>query len=138
MPIDASPTTADAPHFAIAGVLIEALAAHDFVRMTRALEADATLSALLPSGHREWSGASAIGGAFEMWFGDAEEFELVDASVGQLGSLLQLRWRLHVRAARRGAGPMIVEQHAYAATGPSGRINRMSLLCSGFWPEPGA
>jgi len=28
-----------------------------------------------------------------------------------------------------------VEQHVYADTGPDGRIERLFLLCSGFWPE---
>jgi hypothetical protein len=30
---------------------------------------------------------------------------------------------------------MVVEQHAYARTDPGGRIEHMSLLCSGFWPD---
>jgi hypothetical protein len=62
-------------------------------------------------------------------------FEVTDASVGEVGALLQLRWRLRLRGARLGDVAMVVEQHAYAATGATGRIERMSLLCSGFWKE---
>ncbi len=69
------------------------------------------------------------------WFGDAEEFEVVDASVGQVGDRLQLRWRVRVRAARFGDEPMIVEQHAYASTAPTGHIAHLALLCSGFCRE---
>jgi ketosteroid isomerase-like protein len=134
MTIDAPPEPA---HFAVAGLLLDALAAHDFDRMATALDPDATLAAVLPGGHRDWRGAHEIAEAFATWFGDAEEFAVVDASVGRVGALLQLRWRLRVRATRRGPGPMVVEQHVYAAVGRGGRIDRMSLLCSGFWPEHG-
>ena len=48
---------------------------------------------------------------------------------------LQLTWRLRLKGERLGDESMIVEQHVYAATGASGRIERMSLLCSGFWEE---
>jgi hypothetical protein len=125
----------DAAHLAVAGALVDAVATHDFDRLTAVLDDEATLAALLPRGFVEWRGAREIVGAFTGWFGDADEFAVIDASVGLVGSLLQLRWRLRVRAARRGDAPMIVEQHAYAAIGARGRIDRISLLCSGFWPE---
>lgn len=131
------PTPAASPPFATAGVLLDALAAYDFDRIAEALEPGATLSALLPRGHREWAGAEEIRGAFEMWFGDLDTFAVVDASVGHVGSLLELRWRLHVEGARFGDESMVVEQHVYATTGTDGRINHMRLLCSGFWPQHG-
>jgi len=121
--------------FSAAGLVLEALAAHDFPRLAAALEDDVLLSALLPRGFVEWRGAPAVCGAFEQWFGNVEAYEVTDASVGQVGGLLQLRWRLRVEAARLGDGPKVVEQHAFAATGPTGRIERLSLLCSGFWSE---
>ena len=131
-----STTAPDATsHFAAAGLLLDALAAHDFARVAAALDTDATLSALLPRGFREWAGADAIAGAFETWFGDVDDFEVADASVGQVGALLQMRWRLRVGGGRFGAAQMVIEQHVYAATGKGGRIEKMSLLCSGFWPE---
>lgn len=123
------------PHFATAGVLVEALAAHDFSGLAAALEPDATMATLLPRGFVEWQGADEICAAFEKWFGDVEEFELADASVGQVGGLLQLRWRVRVRGIRFGAEPMIAEQCLYASTGPAARITHIRLLCSGFWSE---
>jgi hypothetical protein len=72
---------------------------------------------------------------FERWFGDVEKCEVADAAVGQVGPLLQLRWRIRLQGPRLGNKPMVVEQHAYATTGPNGRIQQMSLLCSGFWDE---
>jgi hypothetical protein len=129
--------TTDAPtaHFAIAGALLDALADHDFDRLAAAFEAEARLSALLPRGFVEWQGAAEIRAAFERWFGDVTEYELVDATVGDVGDLLQLRWRLRVNGERFGGVAQVVEQHAYASAGPAGRIGRISLLCSGFWPE---
>jgi hypothetical protein len=123
------------PHFAIAGVLVEALAAHDFDGMSAALETDATMAALLPRGNVSWEGAADICAAFATWFGDVEEYELADVSVGQVGDLLQFRWRVRVRGVRFGAEPMIAEQCVYASTGPNARIDRIRLLCSGFWSD---
>jgi SnoaL-like domain len=125
------------PHFAIAGVLVEALAAHDFDGIAAALEPDATMAALLPGRNGSWEGAADVCRAFATWFGDVDEFEVADVSVGQVGELLQLRWRVRVRGIRFGAEPMIAEQSAYASTGPNGRIDRIRLLCSGFWSERG-
>ena len=130
----ASPSPS-APHFAVAGTFLDALAAHDFDQLADALDADASLSALLPRGFSEWHGAPEICAQFGRWFGDVDRFEVVDASVGQVGALLQLTWRLRVQGERFGADPMVVEQHVYAATGPTGRVERLSLVCSGFWKE---
>ena len=123
------------PHFATAGVLVEALAAHDFGGLAAALEPDATMATLLPRGFVEWRGAGEICAAFEKWFGDVEDFELADASVGQVGALLQLRWRVRLQGIRFGADPMVAEQCLYATTGPNARITHIRLLCSGFWSE---
>ncbi len=128
----ATTTSPSGPQFAVAGSFLEALAAHDFDRLAAALDDAASLSALLPRGFREWHGPGEIRAVFELWFGGLSEFEVVDASVGQVGSRLQLRWRVQVRGGRFGDDAMVVEQHVYADAAPSGRIQRMSLLCSGF------
>jgi ketosteroid isomerase-like protein len=122
------------PAFSSAGTFLEAIAAHDFARLADALDPEATMSALLPRGFDEQQGAAAICAAFERWFGNVEHFELADASVGQIGALLQMRWRLRLCGTRFGDAPMTVEQNVFAATAPDGRIKHLSLLCSGFWP----
>lgn len=123
------------PHFATAGLLVEALAAHDFDALALALDPDATMQTLLPRGFVEWRGISEICDAFETWFGDVDEFEVVDATVGQVGALLQLRWRVRVKGDRFGENPMIAEQYLFAQTDGHARVNHMRLLCSGFWSE---
>jgi len=125
-------TTAPVPQFALAGAFLESLAAQDFGQLGGALAADACLRALLPAGVREWAGAEAIAGRFAGWFGDTGDFELVDATVGEVGGRLHLRWRLRLRAERLGAGWFTVEQQVYADTDDSGRIARLDLLCTGY------
>ena len=124
-----------APQFAHAGSFLEGLAAQDFARLGDALTANVRLRALLPGGPREWAGAEAIATQFACWFGETEDFELVDAGICEVGDRLHVHWRLRLRAERLGAGWFIVEQQAYAKTADGGRIARLDLLCTGYRPE---
>jgi hypothetical protein len=123
------------PQFALAGAFLEGLAAQDFAQLGDALAAGARLRALLPPGLREWTGAEMIAGQFACWFGDTDDFELVEATVGEVGGRLHLHWRLRLQAQRLGTGWFTVEQQAYADTGDGGRITRLDLLCTGYRPE---
>src|ERR1700722_1152005 len=104
------------PQFALAGAFLEGLIAQDFSLLGGALAADARLRALVPSGPREWAGAEAITDRFARWFGDTEDFELIEATVGEVGGRLHLQWRLRLRAERLGSGWFTVEQQVYADT----------------------
>ncbi|HVT42669.1 MAG TPA: hypothetical protein VHD39_06765 [Acidimicrobiales bacterium] len=123
---------APAPHFATAGVVLEALAARDFGRLASAIAPDGTMDALLPRGLRACRGHVEIRTAFEDWFGDTTEFQVADASVGNVGPVLQLRWRLVVLKPAWGEQRHVVEQQAFAFMGESGLVQRLSLVCSGF------
>ncbi len=123
------------PESAPAGSFLEGLAAQDFAELGGALAADACLRALLPSGLREWAGAEAIAHRFARWFGDTQDFELVEAAVGEVGGRLHLHWRVRLRAERLGSGWFTVEQQAYADTDDGGRIVWLDLLCTGYRPE---
>ena len=123
------------PEPASARSFVEGLAAQDFAQLGDALAADACLRALLPSGLREWTGAEAIANRFAYWFGDTEDFELIEAAVSTVGGRLHLHWRLRLRAERLGSGWFTVEQQTYADTDDSGRIARLDLLCTGYRPE---
>ena len=128
-------SAAAAPQFAVAGSFLEGLAAQDFTELRGALAPGARLRALLPKGLMEWTGAEAIAGRFAYWFGDTEDFELLEATVGEVGGRLHLHWRLRLRLKRLGAGWFTVEQQVYADTDESGRIARLDLLCTGYRPE---
>jgi len=118
-----------------AGAFLGGLAAQDFAQLYGALAAEARLRALLPSGLREWAGAQAIADRFARWFGETQEFQLVNVAVGEVGGRLHLHWRIRLRAERLGPGWFTVEQQAYADTDESGRIARLDLLCTGYRPE---
>ena len=133
---DTREKTPSATELAVAASLLEALADGDFARIATVVSDDATLSALLPGGSRQWQGSAEIAATFDRWFGNAEQCDLIDASLGQLGPRLRMHWRLRVRAERLGPHPRVVEQYAYADTASTGRIQSMSLLCSGFCAEP--
>ena len=126
---------ATVPQFALAGSFLEGLAAQDFARLGGALTADVRLRALLPPGFREWTGAQVIADQFAHWFGNTEDFELVDATVGEVGGRLHLRWRLRLQAERLGPGWFTVEQLAYADATDGGHIDRIDLRCTGYRPE---
>ncbi len=125
---------ATVPQFALAGAFLEGLAAQDFTQLG-ALAEGARLRALLPPGPMEWTGAEQIAEVFARWFGDTEGFDPVEATVGEVGGRLHLRWRLRLQSERLGAGWFTVEQQAYADTDDDGRIARLDLLCTGYRPE---
>jgi ketosteroid isomerase-like protein len=123
------------PQFSVAGTVLEALARRDFSRLAAALRDDVHLRALLPRGLKEWHGRAGVHAAFTGWFDDFDEFELVDAVVGEVGARLHLRWRLRVRGARMAGRWHVVEQQVYADADADDQIYQLSLLCSGFCRE---
>jgi hypothetical protein len=123
------------PRYSVAGTFLEGLAGQDFERLASALSQDVHLRALVPAGLKEWTGAAQVKATFTAWFGDVDKFELVDATVGEVGLRLAMRWRVRVQAARLGEGWFVVEQQAYADTDDDNRIRRVSLVCSGYCAE---
>jgi hypothetical protein len=126
---------AAAARWSVGGVLLEGLANRDFARMEAILAPNVRLRALLPPGPRVYEGPDDVTAAFRSWFGAVEEFELVDATVGEVGGRLHLSWRIRVRPAPFGIGDgwHVIEQHAYADA--TDAIETLDLLCSGFNPE---
>ena len=123
------------PRWSVGGIFLEALAQRDFDRLAATLEPNVRFRAMLPPGPMEWQGPDAVTEAFRSWFGEPNEFELVDATVGEVGQRLHLSWRLRVRPAPFGIGDgwHVIEQQAYADAGDA--IASLELLCSGFQPE---
>jgi hypothetical protein len=128
-------TSQDVPSFAVAGTVFEALARRDFGRLAAGMHDDVHLRALLPGGFKEWYGRAGVQTAFSGWFDDFKEFELVDATVAEVGRRLRLAWRVRVRAGRVASRWLVIEQQAYADADADGQIDGLSVLCSGFHPE---
>jgi hypothetical protein len=137
---DAMSTTPDSvvhpsARWSVGGVFLEALATRDYQQMASTLSDDVRLRAMLPPGPQDWNGADQVAAVFTSWFGTAEDFELIDATVGEVSGRLHLSWRLRVRPAPFGIGDgwHIIEQHAYADAAET--IDTLDLLCSGFRPD---
>lgn len=123
--------------WSVGGVFLEALANRDYPRMAATLGPMVRFRAMLPRGPMDWSGPDEVTGAFSSWFGSAEDFEVVDATVGEVGGRLHLSWRLRVRPApfAIGDGWHVIEQQAYLDA--SDTIEALDLLCSGFHADRG-
>ena len=121
--------------WSVGGVFLEALANRDYARMASTLGSGVRFRAMLPPGPMDWEGSETVSGVFSSWFGDAEDFEVVDAAVGEVGGRLHLSWRLRMRPAPFGIGDgwHVIEQQAYADAGDT--IEALDLLCSGFHAE---
>lgn len=124
--------------WSVGGVFLEALANRDYRQMAAALSPEVRFRAMLPPGPMAWEGPATVADVFTSWFGSAESFELIDATVGEIGGRLHLSWRLRVRPAPFGIGEgwHVIEQHAYADARDT--IDSLDLLCSGFRAEPEA
>jgi hypothetical protein len=122
--------------WSVGGVFLEALAGRDYRRMAATLAPGVRLRAMLPPGPMDWEGPDTVSNVFSSWFGEAKDFEVVDAAVGEVGGRLHLSWRLRLRPAPFGIGEgwHVIEQHAYVDAGDT--IASLDLLCSGFHPEP--
>jgi hypothetical protein len=118
--------------WSVGGSFLEALAIRDYERMATTLEPNIRFRALLPPGPMQSQGAPQVAEAFRSWFGGADDFELIDATVGEIGGRLHLSWRIRVRPAPFGIGEgwHVIEQHGYADATDS--IQTLDLLCSGF------
>jgi hypothetical protein len=120
--------------WSVAGLLLETLAARDFTRMADCFEPTAKLRALLPPGLTECEGATRIVENVRSWFGGAEEFEVLDGTVGEVGGRLHVSWRLRLHPTPWGDDAWhVIEQHAFLQAAE--RIDAIDLLCSGFQPD---
>lgn len=130
--LDANPPTTT--RWSVGGLLLEALAERDFDAITDCLVPDATMRALLPSGFVQFEGATQIVENLRTWFGGAEEFEVLDGTVGEVGGRLHVSWQLRLHPIPSGDDAWhVVEQQVFLQTRE--RINSIDLLCSGFQPD---
>jgi hypothetical protein len=112
--------------------LIAALAARDFRRLAGTLTPDVHMRALIPPGLVEISDAEAAAAKFSAWFGDAEEFELIDSGSDAIADRMHVFYRL--RVTKPGNVPKLVEQHLLCAFNGD-RISVLDLVCTGFRPD---
>ena len=135
MSVAAEKNTNTVARWSLGGVFLEALANRNYARMAATLGPTVHFRAMLPPGPMDLKGPEAVADAFRSWFGKADDFELVDATVGEVGGRLHLSWRLRVRPAPFGIGDgwHVIEQHAFVDVHES--IEALDLVCSGFRAE---
>ena len=104
--------------------------------MATCLDPQIRFRALIPPGPVEADGVTETLNNFERWFGGGDAFEVVDATIGEVGSRLYLRWRVRMWASTDPTSSRVAEQHAFATCGAS--IRALDLVCSGFQMEPTA
>jgi len=83
--------------------------------LTSCLRPDVRFRALVPPGPIDLTGAAETVSRFEQWFGGEDDFEILDASVGQVGTRLYLRWRVRMSSAGDPSSGRLVEQHAFTS-----------------------
>jgi hypothetical protein len=116
------------------GLLLETLASRDFDRICDCFEPTATMRAMLPSGPTEFQGATQIVENLRIWFGAADEFEVLYATADEVGGRPHVSWRLRMHPTPWGDDAWhVIEQQAYLHAGE--RIAAIDLLCSGFQPD---
>jgi hypothetical protein len=114
----------------IGGLLLNALTHRDFDAMQQLFDDNVRFRALVPSGPFELDTAEATAAKFRSWFGGADDFEVLDASLGQVGSKLYVRWQVRLCPRGRPNESRVAEQHVF--TSGTERIETLDLLCSGF------
>jgi SnoaL-like domain len=117
------------------GAFLDALARRDFVALESCLHPNVRFRALVPPGTFEATGPTDVVSNFRRWFGGDDDFEVVDASIGQVRPRLYLRWRVRMTSPADPASSRLAEQHAFATAGEL--IDSLDLLCSGFQAESG-
>ena len=80
MSVVAEKNTNTVARWSLGGVFLEALANRNYARMAATLGPTVHFRAMLPPGPMDLKGPEAVADAFRSWFGNADDFELVDAT----------------------------------------------------------
>ena len=110
---------------------LDALATLDWDALRACFTPDARLRALVPTTLREEEGPDAIIDRLRYWFGELEDFRLLESGVEELIDRVNVRYRL--AGTDPDDGPIVVEQQCYFAI-DDGRIAVIDSVCSG--PRP--
>ncbi len=100
--------------------------------MAECLDADIKFRGLVPPGPFEVTGRAEVVARFRRWFGGPDSLEILDATIGDIGPKVYLRWRVAMTPASDSEPSRLVEQHFFAIV--DDRITSLDLLCSGFVP----
>ena len=109
---------------------VEALARRDFTGLAAYLHPQVAFQALEPSGLQEVSDAVGVLACLRSWFGDVDELTILQQTSDDSLGCLALSYRFLMRTQDDW---QVVLQHAFCSVS-NDRIERLHLVCSGFWP----
>ena len=113
----------------VGAAFLDALTRREFAAARALVAEDVRFRMLVPSGLMTESDADATIGRFIGWFGDADPFEVVASSSGEVEGRAAIIYRFRLHDAN---GWEVIEQHLMLDIGPDSRIVAIDLLCSGF------
>jgi len=113
----------------VGAAFLEVLTAREYTAARALLADDVRFRMLVPSGLMTESDADATMGRFRGWFGDADSFEVVASSSGEVEGRVAIIYRFRLHDAD---GWQAIEQHLMLDIGADTRITAIDLLCSGF------
>jgi hypothetical protein len=110
---------------------VDALAVRDYDAIESTLAPEVRFRALIPPGVREAASRSEARGYVQTWFGDADEFEIIERTIDTVGEVHHAGYRIHLR---EDGVRYVVQQHVFATVSDRG-IETLDLMCSGFRPR---
>ena len=110
---------------------LRALTTRDFTAARELLAGGVRFRMLLPIGVLEEAEADSAIGRFSGWFGDADSFEVMSATAGEVEGRAAITYRFKLQ---RPEGWRVIEQHLMLDVNPVSGITGIDLLCSGFRP----
>jgi len=113
----------------VGAAFLDALTTREYAAARALLADDVRFRMLVPSGLMTESDAEATIGRFIGWFGDADPFEVVASSSGEVEGRAAVTYRFRLHDAD---GWQVIEQHLMLDVGADARIVAIDLLCSGF------
>ena len=110
---------------------VQALSGRNWNGLEGLFQPSIQFRALIPPGLSQASSGVDASGQFRQWFGKADALELVTFTVEPLLDKVRIAYRLRVHTDRW----YTCEQQTFCVV-TGDKIEKMDLLCSGFWPEP--
>lgn len=125
-------TSLDTTDNALGAAFVAAVAAQDFAGLHSCFDPNVRFRALTPSHVWAHFGAASAVATIRDWFGDAQRMDLMASRIEHVGDRLSLSYLLRVQETDVRE---LCEQRAYRITAGD-RISDISMICSGFRPEP--
>lgn len=127
-------TPTQRPANAVVGSFLEALARRDFEALAECFAPNVWMRALLTRRLHESTTAEGAVAAYREWFGGAPAFEVLFVEQHTMAEREYLAYRVRLRPDWAPDQWHVIEQVGFCRV-KDGRITRLDLSCSGFFPS---